>query len=434
MSLRPIAAFSFVVATLVAGCGTPVILDESSSSSAIGELRILADDEIVGDLGFGETVGPIAYTDTPKYRALRVQALAGDLLDARIRTTDGEAIAWILASDFRTLAASALEPRRRDATVTHRAASAGTYYVAFRERDQENATFAVSLAARVVETDAGAEGGIDGSADASPTCEDRCTAGASRCAGIDGVQVCLRMDSGCLDWTKAALCPGLGVCEGGLCRCKEGARRCADDARVEECVDGTWTVRETCGTRCTTGRCEGAPTTPVCGNGVIEGNEICDDGNRRDGDGCSANCDSVECTGELTYEDPKTHHCYRRFIKIYDDIVSRQDAAIRCSQWGRGYLVQLETAAEREAIQSTVMPRGYSWIGLRSWSGTRRWDRDDGVADPAALPWLPGFPRGTGTCAEWNASPAGLRNVACNERRDFVCERAPIGVRPTTPR
>ncbi len=30
--------------------------------------------------------------------------------------------------------------------------------------------------------------------------------------------------------------------------------------------------------------------TPVCGNGVVEGSEQCDDGNTVDGDGCSATC------------------------------------------------------------------------------------------------------------------------------------------------
>jgi formylglycine-generating enzyme len=45
----------------------------------------------------------------------------------------------------------------------------------------------------------------------------------------------------------------------------------------------------------------GSPATgPVCGNGVLDGTDICDDGNATSGDGCSANC-TVEsgwvCTG-----------------------------------------------------------------------------------------------------------------------------------------
>ncbi len=41
---------------------------------------------------------------------------------------------------------------------------------------------------------------------------------------------------------------------------------------------------------------EGQPCVRVvtCGNGVIEGDEVCDDGNEESGDGCSAGCDGVE--------------------------------------------------------------------------------------------------------------------------------------------
>jgi len=29
---------------------------------------------------------------------------------------------------------------------------------------------------------------------------------------------------------------------------------------------------------------------PRCGDGILDGGEVCDDGNTRDGDGCAANC------------------------------------------------------------------------------------------------------------------------------------------------
>jgi len=35
---------------------------------------------------------------------------------------------------------------------------------------------------------------------------------------------------------------------------------------------------------------DGVPFLPLCGNGVLDQGEECDDGNRRDGDGCSADC------------------------------------------------------------------------------------------------------------------------------------------------
>ena len=42
---------------------------------------------------------------------------------------------------------------------------------------------------------------------------------------------------------------------------------------------------------------EAGPSFALCGNGVREGDEICDDGNRRPGDGCNATCSSDESCG-----------------------------------------------------------------------------------------------------------------------------------------
>jgi cysteine-rich repeat protein len=35
--------------------------------------------------------------------------------------------------------------------------------------------------------------------------------------------------------------------------------------------------------------------TQICGNGVLEGIEECDDGNTMSGDGCDANCTRTRC-------------------------------------------------------------------------------------------------------------------------------------------
>ncbi|HRI64804.1 MAG TPA: DUF4215 domain-containing protein [Polyangium sp.] len=38
----------------------------------------------------------------------------------------------------------------------------------------------------------------------------------------------------------------------------------------------------------------GMPCGPVCGNGLIEAGELCDDANANNGDGCTGNCDAIE--------------------------------------------------------------------------------------------------------------------------------------------
>lgn len=42
------------------------------------------------------------------------------------------------------------------------------------------------------------------------------------------------------------------------------------------------------------GGCGGMPCGPLCGNGLIEPGEVCDDANTVPGDGCSGNCDAIE--------------------------------------------------------------------------------------------------------------------------------------------
>ena len=54
----------------------------------------------------------------------------------------------------------------------------------------------------------------------------------------------------------------------------------------EECDDGNTRPGDGCGADC---RTEGVPPNR-CGNGVVEGNEQCDDGNRQNGDGCNRRC------------------------------------------------------------------------------------------------------------------------------------------------
>jgi len=96
--------------------------------------------------------------------------------------------------------------------------------------------------------------------------------------------------------------PELG-CQGGSC-----AEAGGDSTRAPVCGNGIIDPGETCddgnsipGDGCS-GVCQIEPnyvcpspgqpctSTIICGNGVVEGNEQCDDGNTVGGDGCSANC------------------------------------------------------------------------------------------------------------------------------------------------
>ena len=94
----------FLVATALAGCATEAPEDGAAvADGAESELRALTAPEIVGDLaGYGSTVGPIHYTETPRYRALRFQGTAGETARFTVMTK-GLAAAWILGPKFQTL-------------------------------------------------------------------------------------------------------------------------------------------------------------------------------------------------------------------------------------------------------------------------------------------------------------------------------------------
>jgi len=66
---------------------------------------------------------------------------------------------------------------------------------------------------------------------------------------------------------------------------------------TEACDDGNQQSGDGCQADCT--------VTPVCGNGLIEIGEACDDGNNSDGDGCSAECQVEPFCGDGMVEEPE---------------------------------------------------------------------------------------------------------------------------------
>ena len=63
-----------------------------------------------------------------------------------------------------------------------------------------------------------------------------------------------------------------------------------DAGAGESCDDGNTTNGDGCSSTC--------ELESVCGNGILEGNEVCDDGNTIDGDNCSSTCDAENFCGD----------------------------------------------------------------------------------------------------------------------------------------
>lgn len=139
---------SLLLASLVvvaAGCSAP--FDGESVGADHEALRALEGPEVVGTIAYGQTSSPVSYTKTPLYRAFRFSGAKGDAIEAWVRSTDGDARAWLLGSSFGTVASNLdAAPGNKDSRIQATLKSTGTYYVVFRETARKDATFTVSLA------------------------------------------------------------------------------------------------------------------------------------------------------------------------------------------------------------------------------------------------------------------------------------------------
>lgn len=104
------------------------------------------------------------------------------------------------------------------------------------------------------------------------TCADQCTQGAKQCSSTGGVVECQRLNTGCTDWVGPTVCPSGQVCSGGACgsvascqnQCTLGATRCTVAGQQQTCVKlmsgcSDWTFPVACAANETC-----APTTTAC--------------------------------------------------------------------------------------------------------------------------------------------------------------------------
>jgi len=140
---------TFFTLSAAFGCSAQSFSRNESAAHEASALRALLPTEIVGTLAAGETK-TIAYSNPPEYRALTINARANEPLDVWVRSFDGNPRAWLLGSQYETLAynydASTTD---KNAHITFTAPAAGTYYLAFRDEAYEDASFTVSMANKI---------------------------------------------------------------------------------------------------------------------------------------------------------------------------------------------------------------------------------------------------------------------------------------------
>lgn len=120
--------------------------DDTSEESSESDLRAMTPAEIVGTIAYGETK-TVAYTSSPKYRALSFQAEKGDAIDARFVGDGGvNPTAYLLSSTFSTLEHNDDEAAGSSAShFTHVISKAGTYYLVVRDVKTHSGNVTISL-------------------------------------------------------------------------------------------------------------------------------------------------------------------------------------------------------------------------------------------------------------------------------------------------
>ncbi|EYF04947.1 Hypothetical protein CAP_3758 [Chondromyces apiculatus DSM 436] len=164
----------------------------------------------------------------------------------------------------------------------------------------------------------------------------------------------------------------------------------------------------------------GAGGGSVCGNGIVEPTEACDDGNDDPGDRCD-DC-LVQCRqGEHKWED--NDHCYGEFTA---QKINYEAAKQVCLSQG-GYLVSLTSQAEQDFVFDTVIDPAIAlprWLGLTDLTteGTFAWESGEPFA---YTNWEAGQPddfEGTEDCVEMYHVTGEWNDDNCTYEYHYVCE------------
>ncbi len=165
----------------------------------------------------------------------------------------------------------------------------------------------------------------------------------------------------------------------------------------EGCDDHGVANNDGCSSTCaveTGWTCTGAPSTctPICGDTLVRGSEQCDDGNVLDNDACTSQCvtarrcTSADVAGGVAYsQDPATGTCYVTF----GGSTTWADAQTACLGL-TGYLMTVTSASEQSRLHNALHV-GTPWIGGsdQAVEGTFRWVTPEPFAFTAYAPGEP---------------------------------------------
>ncbi len=162
-----------------------------------------------------------------------------------------------------------------------------------------------------------------------------------------------------------------------------------------------------------------ASQVAICGDGIVQTGEECDDGNLDPNDGCD-NCTLTCSMGEIP--NPQTHHCY--LVMSVNASLSWDNAEAECIAHG-GHLATI-TSTEELAFFGDRVKDG-AWIGGRGdgmmfvWSNGEPWW--------SGAPWMAAQPTPSADqcVAIRSVSTVGVSTVfeahPCTDSLPYICER-----------
>jgi len=162
----------------------------------------------------------------------------------------------------------------------------------------------------------------------------------------------------------------------------------------------------------------GAPE-PICGNAIVEEGEECDDGNRRNGDGCDTNCRWEDEENSLPLGCQAVDRRVRRTALCWQPR-QRAQAVEHCETVGMT-LATIDNERDNEILFSAANNTS-PWIGLSDQleEGAWVWDsRTSGYSN-----WNRGEPNNWGgneDCVEFTGG-GRWNDASCDARRSFFCE------------
>jgi cysteine-rich repeat protein len=193
----------------------------------------------------------------------------------------------------------------------------------------------------------------------------------------------------------------------------------------------------------------------ICGNGLVEAGEGCDDGDRDDQDACTNACEVARCgdrivragvedcdDGNATNDDGCTTRCLRcadpnaaaLFVdgdgRCYAHYATARNYGVAenaCTEAGHGSLAVFETAAEQTRVLAGLgAPERVLWFGLsdRNDEGDFAWATGEPPAYDAFAAGEPAVPPASGDEDCGAVTGGAWSDLPCGQLHGYLCERA----------